>query len=326
MRHLREDIKDKLCPVFMVLPNNEAENFIQEVIHEWGENRAFYMDFHSSFSDFIEQNTFISSLLSGDQKIAPIPIVSPNKNEEYFEIIKDSFSMLDHGIAIRLTIQDFDDAVSVITDILDQTGNLSNQSIDLIIDLGQILLPTDVIKSFASVVNDLLSKVSVFKFRRTIVCGSSFPESLSVRQGKISSILRIEWAVWKEVIKKFPDTEFGDYGADDPKDPTIDHVVTMVPTIRYTHDESWYIVRGTYDRRAPYDYAQFHKLSKILIAQDAIYCGKDFSNGDLRIFECANKTCSVTKCNHGNLSTWVQIAVNHHLTYVALQASSSASS
>lgn len=82
MRHLRDDIKDKLRPVFMLLPNKDAENFIQEVIKEWGEKRAFYMDFHSNFSDLIEQNTFIYSLLSGYKKINLIPIVSVTKSRK----------------------------------------------------------------------------------------------------------------------------------------------------------------------------------------------------------------------------------------------------
>ena len=81
--------------------------------------------------------------------------------------------------------------------------------------------------------------------------------------------------------------------------------------LRYTLNENWYIDRGTAVRgRDSRGFGQFRGMCQKLI-ETPYYRGKEFSNGDKYIYDCANGTE-----NTGNLSTWVKVSVNQHLTKV----------
>lgn len=81
--------------------------------------------------------------------------------------------------------------------------------------------------------------------------------------------------------------------------------------LRYTLNENWYIDRGTAVRgRDSRGFGQFRGMCQKLI-ETSYYRGKEFSNGDKYIYDCANGTE-----NTGNLSTWVKVSVNQHLTKV----------
>lgn len=313
---LREtnEVKDKLCPVFNVTGTMNAETFAKQVETDWGKERPFYLDFHPTFAG----NPV--NFLNAARLPALIPIISLDKSPAYVGAIGQKAGELS-GIALRIQLGDTDKLSDLVYTA--QTAKTDEQTLDLIIDLGDITsLSQDIIKTLVKPVCTVLDEAKAFPFRRVVVAGASFPQSLEVPQGQVSTLARLEWALWKEVYKTQPHICFGDYGADDPHDPVYDHQVTMIPTIRYTHEDHWFIVRGILDRNNPYDFSQFHGLSQTLIGLNE-YCGEVYSWGDRRIYECAGKTCTGSDgCNHGNMATWVQINTNHHLTYVAHQVAS----
>jgi hypothetical protein len=321
LRNLTDDIKKLIRPVLLVTRNTEPDSFCMEVARNWGTNREFYLDFHPDFAG--NHAEFIEIVMNEEEskQLAIIPVVTMNTSLDFISFIENniSSSRFRHGLALRVrslnskTIQDWSDS-------LDQLINKAD-NIDLILDTGEIgHLPNDSIEMYSNLIKGVIRDLQQQNnFRHVIVAGASFPESISVRQNDISSISRIEWLLWKNIMNEMPYILFGDYGVDDPKDPEYEGRVTIIPTIRYTHEDHWYIIRGRYDPRTPYDYTQFHELSRMLLQRNHIFCGEEFSWGDTKIFECANTTCTITNCNHGNMTTWVQINTNHHLTYVALQ-------
>ena len=85
----------------------------------------------------------------------------------------------------------------------------------------------------------------------------------------------------------------------------------QTPSIRYTIDESWLVVKGKNLR--DYSFSQFYDVCRNLIARPE-YCGPAFSWGDWYINECAN-----TREGPGNLTTWRKVGTSHHLAFVASQ-------
>ncbi len=322
IRNLDNDIKDQVSPLFTAMENDEPDTFALKVSRDWGEERPFYFDFHPTFLDRnqYEFDTFFSELLSEakNNNVFLIPVISSKRKDSFIKLVNDNRDKIDLGISIRLFISDFEELDNIIDNILTNV-DLRNNQIDIIIDLGQLELPNEILSSISVVVNNKIKEIKKYEFRSITLCGSSFPESLGgLDKNSISSKPRKEFTIWKDIYRNHNDVRFGDYVSDDPKDIKIDHYVIIVPTIRYTFEDNWYIIRGEYDDNKPFDYTQFHKLCNMLIGSD-IYCGENFSWSDNRIYECANTECTGHDCNHGNLETWVQNAVNHHITYVVNQ-------
>ncbi|MCG0278210.1 MAG: beta family protein [Thermanaeromonas sp.] len=322
LRWLSEEVKNNICPVINVMKDTKPDSFASEVIKNWGEGRQFYLDFHPTFPD--DLNDFVEAVLAEPEssRLAIIPVISASKPPEYFQLIRENAHLFTNGIALRVGIQDLENTHAFEEGFCKEAG-IDKQSIDLIVDLGGIVrLPQEVIKSLAAFICFVLTQVRASEFRNVIVAGASFPESLNVPQNKVSILPRKEWILWKEVYDKHSYAIFGDYGPDDPEDEEYEHGITIIPTIRYTYGDSWHIVRGVRDPRNPYDYTQFHGLSQTLVKMTDIFCGKDFSWGDMKIYECANRVCTgSSNCNHGNMRSWVPINTNHHLTYVTHQVS-----
>jgi len=319
IRRLSEDVKDLIRPVLLVTKNTEPDSYCIEVARNWGINREFYMDFHPDFKG--DQTEFLETIINDEEseQLSIIPVVSMSSSVDFMSFIENNISKFKYGAALRInnlndkTIQDwFNEIDQIISD---------SNSVDVILDTGEIgNLPNGTIDMLSDLIKEIIRNLQQQnRFRNIIVVGASFPKSISVKQNNISTLNRIEWLLWKKINAEMPFILFGDYGVDDPQDPQYDTRPTIIPTIRYTRNDYWYIIRGKYDPRAPFDYTQFHELSRMLIQKDNIFCGADFSWGDKRIFECANTKCTFANCNHGNLTTWVQINTNHHLTYVALQ-------
>lgn len=319
LRNLTDDIKNLIRPMFLVI-NSEPDSYCAEVARNWGANREFYLDFHPDFSG--NHAEFLEAVINDDEsnRLSIIPVITMNSSSEFISLIENNLNdKFRNGLSLRIRSLDS----RIIQEWLNSIDRLISNSdnIDLILDTGEIgHLPNDSIEMFGNlikaVIHDLRQQNS---FRHIIVAGSSFPRTINVRQNDISLLNRIEWLLWQNINDEMPYVLFGDYGVDDPQDFRYDRGITIVPTIRYTHEDYWYIVRGIHDPRAPRDYTQYHELARRLTQQSHIYCGADFSWGDARIYDIANTTCTITNCNHGNPESWVQIGTNHHLTYVAQQ-------
>jgi hypothetical protein len=144
---------------------------------------------------------------------------------------------------------------------------------------------------------------------------SSFPRGLSnVKADSTRRLPRGEFNLWQHVVQsnklaRIP--SFGDYGIVNPADEDFAGK-TMKPSakIRYTIEEDWLIIRGKSLRK---DLNQYHDLSEKLINEKE-FLGAGFSWGDDYVSECARKIKFSRQ-----LTQWVAVDTNHHLTFVADQ-------
>lgn len=318
---LTTEIKRKMQPLFCIMDTSEPDALANSFLKAWGSELPFYIDFHPTASGNRERYIKAFFVQAKKLNLHTIPVVQVDYEKAYLTEMKKAIALMGFGYAIRITEQDTDDVNSSIKK-LHKVMDIEYNNIDVIIDIGQIPRSNEMTKAFSTIVNHLLSVLKQNDFRKVIFSGGSFPDILTgIPKNRITNLQRNEWIVWNSIHKKYPNVLFGDYGIDDPNVAQGDRF-TIVPTIRYTSGDNWAIIRGGYDSRKPYDFTQFHKLSQMLIKEKKIYCGSDFSWGDNRIKECADRTCTgADSCNHGNLTSWVRIGTNHHLTYVVNQLS-----
>jgi hypothetical protein len=108
---------------------------------------------------------------------------------------------------------------------------------------------------------------------------------------------------------------FGDYAVDAPEHDQIDfRVIKMTANIRYCHIADWILVKGHVIRKG--SASQHPGLAATLCARPE-YSGAAFSSGDNYIDLCARGADGP-----GNATTWRQVGVNHHLSYVVDQIAS----
>lgn len=321
VKDLPDTVKQHLLPLFCIMELNEPGTLVNSLLRTWGKEFPFFIDFHPTATG--SRDKYIKKFfeISKKEGMPAIPVIQTHYDKTYLNEIKKAGNLIKNGYALRITEPDPDELRKILDNVY-KMMEVNDKDLDVIIDLGHLPRSNAFIDAYSTIANNLLSVLNPSKFRYVIVAGGSFPEALTgIPKNHISELQRNEWIIWGKIHKKHRSVLFGDYGIDDPNIPTSDRF-TIVPTIRYTSGDNWFIVRGEYDSRQPYDYTQFHRLSKMLV-KTKIYCGPTYSWGDNRIKECADRTCTGSDhCNHGNLTSWVRIGTNHHLTYVVNQLSS----
>lgn len=303
LKELSPLVKEKIKPIINVIKIKNAINFYDE--------NAF-IDFHEKSINNIPDSLIVQQFEELQRSIKRTTkltsVIKHGYPQNVLKQIKPYLFNIDNGIALRiprtcLSSLKFD--IDSIVKIL----KVDAKSIDVIVDFGCINdMALGLVEDIAQNICKAISDVEI---RNLIVLSSAFPVGISTKSNTIGEISRYDWNLFKGLNKLIPNIIFGDYGADDPFDPQIDSRVNIVPTIRYTTNECWKIIRGSYDPAMPYNFSQFTDLSKELV-KARFYKGKTFSWGDLKIYQCANSQCST-----GNLETWVRVAMNHHITLAA---------
>jgi len=324
LMNLSEDVKSKLTPLIsLVNLSTSPDELTAQINRFWGNNEPFYLGFspnlYSKFSSLIAPYfaKIIKHAISLDLKI--IPVISNLNDNAFYRIIAAQKHNFSHGYLLRLLNVDTE-SINQVTNYIMNSCNISDSKPSILLDFYMVDAKISPI-SYSDIICSLYKKLRIDQFDKIIFAASSFPVTLSgLENNSITRLSRHEWLIYKNIRSKIKDIAFGDYCVDDPLDLNLSQGATIIPTIRYTKDDYWYIIRGKHDPTRPRDFSQYHKLCRALIKRKDIYCGEEFSWGDEKINECANKTCSGSKgCNHGNLPEWVKRNTNHHLTYVANQ-------
>jgi len=289
---------------------------LKKIYKKWGSSPCF-VDLNlippaERMENGVHPIRFIFNELRAIQCIA-VPVTGLLRDEEYQREIKAASVKDKKGICLRITIEQA--AKSSFKEELD--GLLSKLGIptsdcDLVLDLGApSFVPPE---GFSMVIQAIVSKLPYLNGWRTFtIMSTSFPETMAVVKKGGEIVPRYEWKLYKMLISDLRKAKlrlpaFGDYAISHPKVLELDmRLVKPYATIRYTIDDSWYIVKGENVREHKYE--QYRELSKkVLISR--YYCGSTFSWGDEYIQQCANggKT--------GNLTMWRQVGTNHHIEKV----------
>jgi hypothetical protein len=256
--------------------------------------------------------------LARKESCGPIPVVSLSSDQAHREAVAKAVFLDERGAAVRLKLEDFDRA-SLTNDIetcLQDVG-VGYGSADLIVDLAdKHFLP---VTAFVQTLLTSLQRLpSLNRWRTFTVAGSSYPKTLQ-DMGKTALVPRREWALYRELVKKVGSEiripTFGDYAVAHPDPVELDmRLIKPFAKLRYTTPEEWYISKGAAVRTSGFD--QYRGMCEAVTRQ-SFYDKETFSDGDRYISECASG-----KETTGNLTTWVWVASNRHITRVAADLSS----
>lgn len=147
------------------------------------------------------------------------------------------------------------------------------------------------------------------------LAASAFPSATPASPSGPGSVVRVprsEWTLFQRVVARRPGTDlnFGDYGIENPDfEPTPN--ARAVSNLRYTIDSEWMFIKGKLVTKGGASY--FRDVCRILYAMPE-YQGSMFSWGDQIISQCGAGAGGT-----GNATTWRQIAITHHITFVLEQ-------
>lgn len=146
------------------------------------------------------------------------------------------------------------------------------------------------------------------------LAGGSFPVNLMGMKKGVSDLPRVEWQVWERVKKSaaYADVRFGDYTVTNPSRlPEIDPTqVNPSVSIRYAAKSFWRLFKGGgFKKGQPGTLAGLCALLVI----DEVFSGEDFSDGDKRYADTAEKQPPA----NGIPWTWRRDATNHHIALTA---------
>jgi hypothetical protein len=241
-----------------------------------------------------------------------IPVVSLNSDHHFMQSVSRIAREDGRGAALRISLEDFDsdDLVSAIENCLSSLG-LQITDADLIVDLDAAnFVP---IKAFVRSLGILYEMIPTPNRWRTLtIVGSSYPQTVAGFEPE-SLVNRNEWITYKAFVKSLGrDTRiptFGDYADATPDLVELDmRLIKPLAKLRYTIDDQWYIAIGSNVRSN--GFGQYRDMCTKLIRK-SFYSGKSFSEADRYIYDCATGNQKT-----GNLSTWVWVATNRHISKV----------
>jgi Beta protein len=217
------------------------------------------------------------------------------------------------GVCLRLALTDFD-RQALPTDIENLlrplVGGLSE--VDLVIDL---CTPNYVpIAVYVRTMATLLAMIPALNRWRTVtIAGTSYPQSVAGLASPFQIIPRLEWQAYRAFVSSLSAGNriptFGDYGVAHPDLVEMDmRIIKPFAKLRYTIDDNWHVARGTPVRT--HRFGQYRLMCTTLLAQP-YFSGPGYSAADAYIVECATGRVAT-----GNLSTWVWVSTNRHLTKV----------
>jgi hypothetical protein len=246
-----------------------------------------------------------------------IPTVSLSSDLDYRSAVAEAEVHDGRGVALRIHLEDFD-RPSLSADIeqcLRDVG-VGFASVDLIVDLcDKHFLP--VTAFVQTLLLSLQSLPSLNRWRSFTVAGSSYPKTLQ-DIGATAMVPRREWALYRELVRqiggKIRIPTFGDYAVAHPDPVELDmRLIKPFAKLRYTTAEDWYIAKGRAVRTSGFD--QYRAMCDAITRQ-RFFDGAAFSDGDRYISECATGIETT-----GNLTTWVWVSSNRHITRVVADIS-----
>jgi len=247
-----------------------------------------------------------------------IPVTGLFRDGEYQREIKAASATDQRGVCLRITIEQAakNSFKGELNSLLSMLGIRASDS-DFILDLGA---PTNFrpLDGFSKAIQAIVSKLPYLNGWRTFtILGTSFPKTMGgIRKGG-EIVPRYEWKLYNILVDDLKKAgirlpAFGDYAINHPKVLEKDmRPLKPSATIRYTIDDSWYIVKGENVRDKKFGkFKQYRDLSRKFI-DSKYYYGPAFSWGDNFVQECASG-----RGKTGNLSTWRQVGTNHHIVKV----------
>lgn len=330
LMRLKSNIKDAILPLIVVPPieydfeerrpkktvQDHIEPFAKRYDSKWGTKNSL-IDLHDSLEDAaMDDGTLVVEFIFNSLRSAAlnaVPVVKLSRNGAYLSAIKDILTIDRKGTAIRVKFN------QLMTPTLDQSIqklmhylDVDYPEVDLVIDL-EVPQSFEPYTDFAKALLNAIKRISGLKrFRSFVIAGMS----LNLSEIKIpgGELTRHEWLLYQQLQKDLGGLRrptFGDYTIETPDFISQDMRLINPPgKIIYTTQNTWLIPKGK-SFRDNRDQMITHCEA---IINSGKYCGQGYSAGDKRIYD----TCYGIK-NTGNLTTWKEAGVSHHITLVVDQ-------
>lgn len=278
--------------------------------------QPFFIDTHLMPSSG-EALAFLAKELAG---YAAVPVSGPDRDESYVAemqcIIMKRPSL---GACYRVPSRFiFDPSLGArLAEFLADNGLPANV-VDIVLD--QEYFTTFTPERLWALIGRINSFPFLSEWRSFTMAGGSFPQDLTGFPRGLSSVPRVEFALWNELtltqaLVRIP--QFGDYGIQNPV--LSNAAFPGSANIRYTREREWFVLRGQIvDHRFPETTPAvlMKPLCEDLVSREW-YCGADFSPADEYYHECATGQASPADSQ----TDWKLMAFNHHITFVASQVS-----
>lgn len=341
LERLDKGSKDSIVPLFEIPPidydhakqqdakslDAHLNDFGKKLKSKW-DGRACFVDMQFvtngkpcilSTGHHCVDSIFLDARANGCQAI---PVITLNADAAFRQAVARVIQQDRRGVALRITVSDFDNAnMPQAIDLLLAELSLKYIDVDLILDMKA---PDYQSLSFAAMqMQMLLGKLPTLNlWRSLVVAASSFPSAATALAKGYSfiAIPRNEWKAYKLLIPMLGTTmrlpSFGDYAVASPEMVSLDmRMIQPSAKVRYTYDDNWHFAVGKSVRSAG-GFGQYRHLCDTLTKQP-YFDGAGASEADDYIAKCAAGTAST-----GNLSTWVWVATNRHLTLVPTELAS----
>ena len=242
-----------------------------------------------------------------------VPVVSFGNDAAFLAAVGAVAGIDRRGVCFRVGLADFDrPLLAPDIDNLLRPLAASAGDVDLIIDMATPnYLP---IAAYVRTMTALLSMVPMLNRWRTVtIAGTSYPQSVAGIASPFQIVSRLEWQAYKAFVAGLPSgariPTFGDYAVAHPDLVELDmRMIKPFAKLRYTIDDNWHIARGTPVRT--HGFGQYRQICDTLTKRP-YFSGPAYSAADAYIDDCANGRVPT-----GNLSTWVWVSTNRHLTKV----------
>ena len=246
------------------------------------------------------------------------PVTYVDKDGASQQEMKTVSGMLGSGVCLRIRVeQAAKKSLTRDVDALLSTLGHDPERCDLILDLGAPpnFLP---LKGLSKAIQGIVRTLPHLDSWRTFTfIGTSFPETMGGVKVGAEVVPRHEWQLYGILINSLRDDNlrlpaFGDYTIAHPGEHDADmRLVKPSAKIRYAITDNWYIVKGKNVREEKFGkFEQYRGLCRNVV-ESAYYCGPTYSWADAFIKSCADGTGKT-----GNLTTWVQVDINHHIEKV----------
>lgn len=332
LSRLADATKDRITPLIEIPPigyDHEKEapaksleghlsSFGNRLKTKWGVRRFFLDSYLLGYEASMPNGQLAIGYLLGSARAnqcAAIPVIRLDCPGDILGAVAASIKLDQRGACIRLIVSDFDDASfkERVEAILKELG-VGKTECDLVIDFAEFGYPAKL--AFVSAAIAMLEMVPALnQWRSLTIAGTSFPSSLSqiIKPRTCEMLPRKEWITYVALLGVLGDTSripnFGDYGASHPDVLSLDmRLVKPLAKLRYTTSDGWFVCLGNNVRSN--GFSQYQEMCQILVAQP-FFDGQGFSMGDNYISGCATGAEDT-----GNLSTWIWVATNRHLTKV----------
>lgn len=300
--------------------DEHLQGIVDNILKYWGQGQRFFIDAHDinlteRLTNGLHPVSFVlNSLITN--KLNPIVCIGLDRDDAYYEAVKKLGESID--VCLRIHKDDLNDLDSLKESISNVMKKVNRQNEQLVLLLDFRHIGNEDLKQLHNIVLDFSQSMDLRKWKEFIVCAGSFPEDMTdVKKDSIATIERKEIEFWKmlsigeESLYRKP--IFSDYTIVHPDKQELTTVVTNAAAkIRYTQEDHWRVFRGSSIKLGK-KFAQFHDLAK-LVATSNEYMGEEYCSGNAYISKCAAK-----KVGTGNLTTWIEVDVNNHITLTAEQ-------